>query len=58
VSTGSDTLPLQVEVPADMHRRFKATAALNGKTMREATMEALTAWMDTHSSPSPAGHAQ
>lgn len=47
-----DTLVnLQVMIPDDMHRRLKATAALNGLTMRNAVMEALGSWCTRNQVP-------
>jgi hypothetical protein len=42
---------LQVErFPADLRRKLRAEAALRGKTMREALIEAAQSWVDQSSS--------
>jgi hypothetical protein len=35
------TVPFTVHIPADLHRQFKAVAALHGATMTAMTMAAI-----------------
>lgn len=39
---------LTVNIDAQLHRRFKASAAASGKTMRDVVEEAIEQWIDTN----------
>jgi hypothetical protein len=36
---------INVQIPADLHRRFKARAAIDGKTLTDAVAAALAAYL-------------
>lgn len=46
-----------IEIPDDLYRRVKAKSALQGRTIREVTMELYQSWLvdasTTTSTPSP-----
>ena len=42
-------------VPDEVRRRLKVVAAMRGVTMRQAVVEAVTAWCDRNSPAGPLG---
>lgn len=48
---GPVTVSLQVELPGELHRQLKATAALNSMTLRAAVIQASAEWVDGHQPP-------
>ena len=39
---------LTIDLPADLHRRFKTAAAANGVVMVDVVREAIEAWIQKH----------
>ncbi len=39
---------LTIDLPADVHRRFKTAAAANGVVMVDVVREAIEAWIQKH----------
>ena len=47
-----------IDIPDDLYRRVKAKSALEGRAVREVTIELYRAWLQSASASAPTGRLQ